>query len=162
MHPSKWLTDFKILQIFHFGMLPSCCTWIIVITLLSVLTFWHRSFTFNSNKSPTWCNSFSVYYPDVFCSSTCFGRFPTHHQELNDCSGSLWFYLRIVMIAVLCSWLGRPAGHLWNCCILLIDLFESYDEARTCGSQILIMLMISFDDVTLRCDIPVVLVISQN
>ena len=30
-------------------------------------------------------------------SSTCFGRFPTHHQELNDCSGSLWFYLRIVV-----------------------------------------------------------------
>ena len=28
-------------------------------------TFWHRSFTFNSNKSPTWCNDFSVYYPDV-------------------------------------------------------------------------------------------------
>jgi hypothetical protein len=27
------------------------------------LTFWHRSFT--SNKSPTWCNNFSVYYPDV-------------------------------------------------------------------------------------------------
>jgi hypothetical protein len=29
------------------------------------LTFWYRSFIFNSNKSPTWCNSFSVYYPDV-------------------------------------------------------------------------------------------------
>jgi hypothetical protein len=29
------------------------------------LTFWHQSFRFNSNKSPTWCNSFSVYYPDV-------------------------------------------------------------------------------------------------
>jgi hypothetical protein len=29
------------------------------------LTFWHRSFTFNSNKSPTWCNNFSVYYCDV-------------------------------------------------------------------------------------------------
>jgi len=28
------------------------------------LTFWHRSFTFNSNKSPTWCNNFSVYYSD--------------------------------------------------------------------------------------------------
>jgi hypothetical protein len=41
-------------------------------------------------------------------SSTCFGRFPAHHQELNDCSGSLWFYLRIVVIAVLCSWSGRP------------------------------------------------------
>jgi hypothetical protein len=22
-------------------------------------------------------------------SSTCFGRFPAHHQEVNDCSGSL-------------------------------------------------------------------------
>jgi len=30
-------------------------------------------------------------------SSTCFGRFPAHHEELNDCSGSLWFYLRIVV-----------------------------------------------------------------
>jgi hypothetical protein len=42
-------------------------------------------------------------------SSTCFGRFPAHHQELNNCSGSLWFYLRIVVTAVLCSWSGRPA-----------------------------------------------------
>jgi len=73
------------------------------------LTSWHRSFTFNSNKSPTWCNNFSLYYPDVFYSSTCFGRFPAHHQELNDCSGSLWFYLRIVVTVVLCSWSGRPA-----------------------------------------------------
>jgi hypothetical protein len=42
--------------------------------------------------------------------STGFGRVPAHHQELNDCSGSLWFYLRIVPTAVLCSWSGRPAG----------------------------------------------------
>jgi hypothetical protein len=42
-------------------------------------------------------------------SSTCFGRFPAHHQELNDCIVSLWFYLRIVVIVVLCSWSGRPA-----------------------------------------------------
>ena len=41
-------------------------------------------------------------------SLTCFGRFPAHHQELNDCIGSLWFYLRIVVIVVLCSWSGRP------------------------------------------------------
>jgi hypothetical protein len=41
-------------------------------------------------------------------SSTCFGRFPAHHQELNDCRGSLCFYLRIVVIVVLCSWSGRP------------------------------------------------------
>jgi hypothetical protein len=41
-------------------------------------------------------------------SSTRFGSFSTHHQELNDCSSSLWFYLRIVVIVVLCSWSGRP------------------------------------------------------
>jgi hypothetical protein len=41
-------------------------------------------------------------------SSACFGHFSAHHQELNDCSGSLWFYLRIVVIVVLCSWSSRP------------------------------------------------------
>ena len=40
---------------------------------------------------------------------TCFVPFPAHHQELNDCSGSLWSYLRIVVTVVLCSWLGRLA-----------------------------------------------------
>jgi len=40
-------------------------------------------------------------------SSKCFGRFPAHHQELNDCSDSLWVYLRIVVRVVLCSWSGR-------------------------------------------------------
>ena len=34
-------------------------------------------------------------------SSTCFGRPHAHHQELNNCSSSLWFYLRTVVIAVL-------------------------------------------------------------
>jgi hypothetical protein len=47
-------------------------------------------------------------------SSTCFERFPAHHQELNERSGSLWFYLRIVVIVVLCSWSGRPAGPTTN------------------------------------------------
>jgi hypothetical protein len=41
-------------------------------------------------------------------SSKCFGHFPTHHQELNDCSGSLWFYLHIMMIVLLCSRPARP------------------------------------------------------
>jgi hypothetical protein len=41
-------------------------------------------------------------------SSTCFGRFSAHHQEINDSSGSLWFYLRTVVTVVLCSWSGRP------------------------------------------------------
>ena len=33
--------------------------------------------------------------------STCFGRPHAHHQELNNCSSSLWFYLRTVVIALL-------------------------------------------------------------
>jgi hypothetical protein len=40
-------------------------------------------------------------------SSTCFECSPAHHQEFNDCSNSLWFYLRIMVIAVLCLWLGQ-------------------------------------------------------
>jgi 4-amino-4-deoxy-L-arabinose transferase-like glycosyltransferase len=47
-------------------------------------------------------------------SSTCFGRFPAHHQELNGCSASPWFYLLIVVTVVLCSWSGRPAGPTTN------------------------------------------------
>jgi len=46
-------------------------------------------------------------YWRLFTAQQCFGRFPAHHQELNDCSGSLWFYLRIVAIGVLCSWSGQ-------------------------------------------------------
>jgi len=34
-------------------------------------------------------------------SSTCFGLSHAHHQELNNCSSSLWFYLRSVVIAML-------------------------------------------------------------
>jgi hypothetical protein len=41
-------------------------------------------------------------------SSTCFGRPHAHSQELNNCNSSLWFYLPIVVIVVLCSWSGRP------------------------------------------------------
>jgi len=52
---------------------------------------------------------FQFIIPTFVYSSTCFGRFPAHHQELNDCSDSLRFYLRIVMTVVLCSWSGRTA-----------------------------------------------------
>jgi hypothetical protein len=39
-----------------------------------------------------------------------FRAFFRHHQELNNCSGSLWSYLRIVVTVALRSWSGRPAG----------------------------------------------------
>jgi hypothetical protein len=73
------------------------------------LTFWHRSFTFNSNKSPTKCNNFPVYFLTYIYSSTCFERFLAHHQELNECSGSLCFYRWSVLIVVLCRRSGWPA-----------------------------------------------------
>jgi hypothetical protein len=43
-------------------------------------------------------------------SSTCFWRPHTHHQELNNCSSNLWFYLRIVVIAVLLFVFGPARG----------------------------------------------------
>jgi hypothetical protein len=46
-------------------------------------------------------------------SSTCFGCFLAHHHELNDCSGSFWFCLRIVVTVVLCSGTGRPVQPAW-------------------------------------------------
>jgi len=33
--------------------------------------------------------------------STCFGHPHAHHQELNNCSRSLWFYRWSVVVAVL-------------------------------------------------------------
>jgi hypothetical protein len=60
------------------------------------------------NYQPDSKNFHFIILPFVY-SSTCFGRFPTHYQELSDCSGSLWFYLRIVVIVVLLFVVG-PAG----------------------------------------------------
>ena len=42
-----------------------------------------------------------VFYLTFIYSSTCFGRPHVHHWELNNCSSSLWFYLRSVVITVL-------------------------------------------------------------
>ena len=42
-----------------------------------------------------------VYYLTFMYSSTCFGRPHAHHQELNNCSISLWFYRCSVVVAVL-------------------------------------------------------------
>jgi len=51
------------------------------VVVLYILTFWHRSFTFNSNKSPTWCISFSVYYPDVCLHINMFRAFSRPSSE---------------------------------------------------------------------------------
>jgi len=50
-----------------------------------------------------------VYYLTFMYSSTCFGRPHAHHQELNSCSSSLWFYRWSVVVAVLLVVVG-PTG----------------------------------------------------
>jgi hypothetical protein len=50
-----------------------------------------------------------VDYLTFIYSSTCFGCPHAHYQELSNCSSSLWFYLRSVVIAVL-LFVVRPAG----------------------------------------------------
>ena len=61
----------------------------------------HRTIQINHQPDAT---IFQFIILTFIYSSTCFGRSPGHHQELNDCSGSLWFYLRIVVTVVLFSW----------------------------------------------------------
>jgi len=48
-----------------------------------------------------------VYYLKFIYSSTCFRRPHSYHQELNNYSSSLWFYLRSVVIAVLLVVVGQ-------------------------------------------------------
>jgi len=56
------------------------------------LTFWHRSFIFNSNKSPTWCNSFSLYYPHVCLQLNMFRAFS------RPSSGAQWLQWRPLVL----------------------------------------------------------------
>ena len=56
-----------------------------------LLTFWHRSFTFNSIKSPTWCNNFSVYYPDVCLQLNMFRAFS------RPSSGAQWLHWQLLV-----------------------------------------------------------------
>jgi hypothetical protein len=39
-------------------------------------------------------------------SSTCFGCLQAHHQELNNCRSSFWFYRCSVVVAVLLAVVG--------------------------------------------------------
>ena len=74
------------------------------------LTFWHRSFTFNSNKSLTWWNSFLVYYLDVCLQLNMFRAFS------RPSSGAQWLQWQPLVLpsyrddsrAVLAGWPARP------------------------------------------------------
>jgi hypothetical protein len=47
-------------------------------------------------------------------SSTCFGRPHAHHQELNNCGSSLWFYRWSGVVTVLLGVVGRVGGAKTN------------------------------------------------
>jgi hypothetical protein len=53
-----------------------------------------------------------VYYLMFMYGSTCFGRPYAHHQELNNCSSSIWFYRWIVLVTVLLVVVGPPSTAL--------------------------------------------------
>ena len=67
-------------------------------------------YAFNWINQPDTANS-EGYYLSFKYSSTCCGRPHAHHQELNNCSSSLWFYLRSVVIALL----DRPDHDQQHC-----------------------------------------------
>ena len=68
-------------------------------------------------------------------SSTCFGCPQAHHQELNKCSISLWFYrwnvVTAVLLVVVCQTTtnNAPAAALQRLNQrLLVQLYAPYDE----------------------------------
>ena len=75
-----------------FCVVPVDCSVLSSRLFLWVLTFWHRSFTFNSNKSPTRCNNFSVYYPDVCLQLNMFWAFS------HPSSGAQWLQWQLLVL----------------------------------------------------------------
>ena len=59
--------------------------------------------------------------------SKCFGRPHAHHQELKNCSRSLWFYLRSAVVAMLLVVVGPTRTRTTA---LLSP--RSYDKTRGC------------------------------
>jgi hypothetical protein len=59
---------------------------------MQILIFRHRSFTFNSNKSPTWRNNFSVHYPDVCLQLNMFRAFS------RPSSGAQWLQWQTLVL----------------------------------------------------------------
>jgi hypothetical protein len=63
----------------------------------------------NSNKSPTRCNNFPVYYPDIYLQLNMFRTFSRPSSGAQRLSGSLCFLPSFVVTVMLCLWSGRLA-----------------------------------------------------
>jgi hypothetical protein len=101
----------------------------------------HRTIQINHQPDATVFQFFII--RKLVYSLTCFGRFPAHHQELDDCSGSLWFYLHIVVPFVLCWRSARPpTKHDW-CVIVrvLMTLMKLKMSSYICIHSLLFQLV---------------------
>jgi hypothetical protein len=91
-----------------------------------------------SNKSPTRCNNFQYYYPDVYLELNMFRAFSRPSSGAHDCSYSLWLHLRIVVTVVLCSWSGRWTGPTTNTA-RLSPRYEGKTRGCYCSHELLMM-----------------------
>jgi len=110
----KGFRNFKMFIYFFLQCLVFATYW------TQLLTFWHWSFTFNSNKSPTWCNSFSVYYPDVCLQINMFWAFsrPSSGAQWMQCSKILMMGGKTPETCWAAN--KRQDNKLKNCCIRLV------------------------------------------
>jgi hypothetical protein len=99
--------NFQWCYSFHCCVLKFICTFV---NKYWKLSFWHWSFTFNSNKSPTWCNNFSVYNRDVCLQLNMFRAFSRPSSGVQWLQRQPLVLPHTVVIVVLCSWSGWPAG----------------------------------------------------
>jgi len=72
-------------------------------------------------------------------SSTCFGRPHAHHQELYNCSSSLWFYRWNVMVAVLLVVFGPDHDQQqllhWTPGFRVTQSEKQYDSDASCKNS---------------------------
>jgi hypothetical protein len=73
---------------YNLGWFPTWCTKFLfsASSWISTKSVHHRTIQINYHPDAT---IFQFFILTFIYSSTCFGSFPAHHQELNDCSGNL-------------------------------------------------------------------------
>jgi hypothetical protein len=73
--------------------------------------------------------TYQVYYMSFKYSSTCFGH-PHAYQELNNCSRSLWFYRRSVVIAVLLVVLSQTSDGKSEAAAAVLGPDDGHEDSR--------------------------------
>jgi len=68
--------------------------------------------------------------------SACFGRPHAHHQELNNCSSSLWFYRWSVVVAVLLVVVGPTGVETPDCRLKVLQVRASSYNSNQSTNQL--------------------------